>query len=293
MTVVNEAFALNRYRTFKSGPIAKDLASLVVESSNCEPLSLRVNPFYLKIIGDKVVNPDLGEGDVSNYYNLDTKEGRAGLKIREVLLHESDGTISVWISPPGGEENYFEGRIVVGINRGDNMESYGICTKFNPKECLEIARNLGLEIEDPEKLREDVIIIKDELNPWDYLRKKIPLDEVWDSIASGEVYIHKQEVIKYATIVTNILEPFLKYMVGKWEQIVVGAWLEKLMMSFGYKIMGGVCGILNSEILGKVASLSGEIVKFVKNCGQCGIYIGKLIGKGYRCQKCGGEYAGC
>ena len=31
----------------------------------------------------------------------------------------------------------------------------------------------------------------------------------------------------------------------------------------------------------------------VKNCGQCGIYIGKLIGKGYRCQSCGGEYAGC
>ena len=293
MTVVNEAFAIRRYQTSSIGPITMDLASLVVESSEKEPLSRRINPFCLKRIGDNVVCPDLGERDINSHYDLNTKEGRAGLKIREVLLGEPDGTISVWISSPGGEENYSEGRIVVGVNRGDIMESYGICTKFDPREYIEIAKSLGSQIEDPETLREEVIIIKDELDPWNFLRRRIPLDEVWDKIASGEVHIHKQEVMKDAMTVTKILEPFLKYMVGKWEQIVVGAWLEKLMMSFGYKIMGGVCGVLNSEILGKATALSGEMVKFVKNCGQCGIYIGKLIGKGYRCQSCGGEYAGC
>lgn len=287
MTVATEAFALNRYRIHESDSIAKDLASLAIESSG------RVNPFWLKRVGDKVISSDLGEQDVINHYDLNTQEGRAGLKIRETLLSEPDGTISIWISPPGGEADYSEGRIVVGVNRGDSMESYGICTKFDPKECVEIAKSLGSEIEDPETLREEVIVIRDELDPWNYLRQRIPIDEVWDSVASGEVHVHKQEVVNDATTATKILEPFLKYMVGKWEQIVVGAWLEKIMMSFGYKIMGGVCGILNSEILGKAATLSGEIVKFVKNCGQCGIYIGKLIGKGYRCQKCGGEYVGC
>lgn len=51
------------------------------------------------------------------------------------------------------------------------------------------------------------------------------------------------------------------------------------------------CPLFASDILSQHSkTLEG---RFVKNCGQCGAEIKKVIFKGYKCPRCGGTYEGC
>ena len=110
-----EAFDTTKY-SHEDGLI-NDLASLAIESSVDLPLEKRVNPFVLEVANDgRVISSALGPKDVVEYYSntskLDRAEKEAGIKIRDCLLSEPDGTLSIWISPPGGPLEYEEGRIV-------------------------------------------------------------------------------------------------------------------------------------------------------------------------------------
>jgi len=316
------AFDTTRY-SHKTG-FVNDLASFAIESSVDLPLEKRVNPFVLEVTKDgRVINSALGPEDVSKYYSdsseLDRVEKEAGLKIRDCLLSEPDGTLAAWISPPGGPLEHEEGRIVVGLNKESNntkiAESYGICVNFSSQECLEISKSLSnytdskKTINNSEDLRGEVfIIMPPEGKPWEFLREHIPADKIWDSIESGQASLIKQQAVWDAVEVAKTAMQFVSTAQSEQDHILAGALAESLMRSKGWNISSGPCGSLNSELLtnsgaflhshlqigpeGDVTGVKIEMGNFVKRCGECRKEINKVIKAGYKCS-CGGTYEGC
>lgn len=317
-----KAFDTTRY-SHQNGLI-NDLASLAIESSVDLPLEKRVNPFVLEVTNDgRVINPALGSKDVIEYYSdtseLDRIEKGAGIKIRDCLLSEPDGTLSIWISPPGGPLEYEEGRVVVGFNREDSgtrfLESYGICVDFSSQDCLEISKRLSnytrssQTISNSEDLRGKVFIITPpESKPWEFLREHVPMNNVWDSIESGQVLHIKQQAIEDAGEVARTTMGLISVAQSEQDYIQAGAYAETFMRSKGWNIASGACGSLNGDLLastgtflhshfqigseGNVIRAKTEMGKFVKKCGNCGKEINKVIRAGYKCS-CGGIYEGC
>jgi len=311
------AFDVGRYDNIDG--LAEDLASLAIEAS-IKPLKERVNPVRLELVEDgRVIDRVLGQEDVGGYYStetkLDRKEREAGLKIRDCLINDSVGTLSIWISPPKGPLDYKEGRIVVGVNRVEDgtkyIESYGICTEFSSKQCLDISQELSKfskvkhRISDTEDLRDQVFIIEPSIgNPWSFLRKIALMDEVWDSIESGAAEKAKNEVLKDAREVGLEIESQFQKAITIENHIMVGVLAERLMKERGREIVGGACGILNSDLNfafshielssnGEVNGVSVEGGKLVVNCGECGEPINAVISAGYVCPSCGRAYKGC
>lgn len=321
--VERKAFDTARY-SHEEGFIG-DLASLAIEFSVNLPLEKRINPFVLEVATDgRVVNPALGPSDVAEYYSdeteLDRMEKEAGLKMRDCLLCEPEGALSIWISPPGGPLNYEEGRIVVGLNKEENgvrlLESYGICTNHDPQHCLDISNQLNgstntdCAFDSPEDLRNKVfVVIPPDGEPWGFLRKIIPMDNVWDSIESGQAHQVKQKALKDAQEVAHKTRPLLFNAQTEREYIHAGAYAERLMQARGWKMISGACGSLNGDLMnnegmfihshfqlnptGEIVGAKTEIGKFVRRCGKCGKEINKVIKAGYRCPCCGGIYEGC
>lgn len=294
MQTTREAFALRRCDNLSQ--IYACLVSLAIEASTNKPLDRRINTFQLQAINDQVINPELGPRDISTYYNevtlFDKREKEAGLDFKKVVLAYPEGTVIVWISPPGGELDYQEGRIVVGVNKQGKMDVYGICTNFSGQDCLKIGKKLAEPqqdvLQDPEQLRGTTFILENLDNPWDFLKKNIPLEGVWENIVLGEVDKNKKQISMEAKMAIWALEPMLRHMSGLWQEIVFGAWLERFMMKLGHKLNSGECGKTNTELLSPQTSLGGEVKKFIRKCGQCGFAIGKVMTKGDQCPSCHG-----
>ena len=318
-----KAFDLSRY---PKGPhlvsaVANHAAALSLETAIDKPPKERINPFSLVVWKSRVIDDASGEKkDVSEHYSSETAladaENKAGLKIRECLLFEPDGTLSVWISPPGGPLNYEEGRLVFGIIRTikgiKTLESYGICTLFSAEHCLDLARQIPADnqpqLEKPEDLRKEIFIIREHDNPLELLRTIFPLPEVWDSIESGEAKKLKEEARTDALECVLLYEAALRNANTDWERTLVGAQIEREMRERGRQINSGPCGSTNTDSLdsssfvhahtsigpdGKVIGTSSETGNFVKNYGNCGVKINAVIPKGYRCPNCGNTYKGC
>lgn len=317
-----EAFDTTKY-SHEDGLI-NDLASLAIESSVDLPLEKRVNPFVLEVANDgRVISSALGPKDVVEYYSntskLDRAEKEAGIKIRDCLLSEPDGTLSIWISPPGGPLEYEEGRIVVGLNRKSDdtrfLESYGICMDYDSQRCLDISRQLNdhtsprQTIDCPEDLRDKIFVIMPPKNkPWKFLREHVPMNNVWDSIESGQVHQTKRQAMRDAREISRRTMQLISVAQSEQDYIQAGAYAERHMRSQGWNITSGACGSLNGDLLvntktflhshfqigleGNVIGVRTEVGKFVKKCGKCGREINKVIKAGYKCT-CGCMYEGC
>ena len=320
------AFDVSRYRQQEGlnlGALAEDLAGWTKEAG-AGPDEDRVNPFLLQVTGDgRVINPVLGDRDVALGYSdgneLETKEKQVGLEIRESLLSQPLGTVSIWISPSGGISEYDEGRMVVGVIQEKNglrvMESYGISNHFSPEDCLQVARDLNkvsiqsYELSNPEEVRNKVFLVREyQGSVWEFLKKVIPLQKVWESIERGEANRAKGEALEDAWEAARRIENSLGQAVTRLDYLRAGALLEDFMAERGRLVVGGSCGMTNSEAIdlfetglfthvemnadGKVSDGSGETGKFVISCPRCGKPIKKVIQAGYRCS-CGGVYKGC
>lgn len=324
-----KALDLSLYKkssTFNSEGFVNDLAALSLEADLNKPLHERIVPFTLEVLPDgTVVNRAIDLRDVSEHYSEKTKiykrEKEAGLIIRDALLSEPEGTVSVWLNPPGGELQYQEGRLVIGANSMQNgvkiLESYGIPTTFSPEQHLSIALSLARfsersysNIHSPEDLRNCAIVFKIPGNsdPWEFLEKYIPTPKAWKSIRKGEAQKLKARTIKDARNAYNEIAPLVKDAVDDFDYTYAGAKAEKLMAQSGRQITNGSCGFTNSSLLGQYTNylhlhtglnISGQPLsttveggKYVKRCGNCGKEIKKTIIKGYKCA-CGGIYEGC
>jgi hypothetical protein len=327
--IERKAFDLTRYLhdgTFNQKGFANHLADLSIETADNLPVHERITPFTLEVLlGGRVVDRSLDDRDVSGHYDEETefqkKEKVAALKIRESLLTEPEGTVSVWISPPEGELNYKEGRITVGVSKTKagvkQLESYGIPTQLTAEQNLLIAWRLAefsdkdySHINHPEDLRSEVItfIPPDNSSPWELLRELIPMDEVWDAIETGGVKEVKEEAVSTALKVYEEVEYMIRAARTEQDYTDAGAYAERLMGERGRPIKSGPCGLTNSDLInqttpfihthisidiqGKPTTSISERGNFVKNCGKCGKSINRTISAGYQCA-CGGVYEGC
>jgi hypothetical protein len=277
----------------------------------------RVNFFKLQIDGNKVINPELGPEDVSCFYSteneLTARETRAGMAIRQVLLEEPEHTLVIWFSPKNEEYKYKESRITVGYkvvnDKGvKEMQSYGIPTDHSPEELLHIAWMLNEfcneknKLDNPEELRACPLIIHlpEAENPWDFLHEMVPLEEVWESIRSGEAKKIREEVTKVAREVAPQVQMLLQAAHTPLQRIEAIRYGEKLMSERGFSIdyskLTCLVSIATSEFsytsFGPNNTLHKGEKKFVRNCGVCGKKINAEIESGYKCT-CGGMYEGC
>jgi len=218
-----KALDLSHYHPYSSLAIATDLTAAAHETAFNEELDRRIVPFTLVVDGTKVVHPQLGNKDVTQNYSTKTKldraESEAGLKTRDVLLSQPPGTLTVWLSPPGGPLNYSEGRLVIGRvqvkNKTKVLDSYGICLPFNSQGCLEIAQAFNsltsqpFEFSNLEDLRSQIFVINNQENPWPLLRAIVPLPKVWDSIENGEAKALQEQSLKVAQQIAEMISPLL------------------------------------------------------------------------------------
>lgn len=320
-----KAFDTKVYHANKIG-LAPDLSALAIESSQNLRFRDKIFPFVLQTTHDgKVINPALGNKDVLNYYTdstvLDQAESTAGMKIREALLSEPVGSISVWLSPPGGPLNYTEGRMVVGCKHcTDNdqyyLESYGICLPLSQIEFHNIASELAKHSynakDNPvsyENLRSEIFLLQHDGYPWDYLARIAPIESVWKNIRSGKALEVKNKALEDARTVAEYVFPLLEKAVTQNDFIRAGAIAENMMRTKGWQIGSGPCGTINIDLMKNemqnflkieldISDFKGnfqktEIYKFVHKCGNCGQEINKKIKTGFLCSNCGKPYLGC
>ena len=319
-----KAFDTKAYLRSPQG-FAGGLASLALESGSFTP-----NYYELVVTPDgKVVDPNHGSIDVIDQLRWDSQleivESGVSVERRLAILNDPDGTLCVWVSPPGGPGEYNEGRLDVGYIRtlddGTRFhEGYGIRLPFDGQECLLIGSRIGefaqnsWPLESPEDLREKLFRIRTDA-PWELLGDVIPLPQVWDEISSGMAKLEKEKAIRLVEEkIAPVVLPHIRRAVTEFDHLSAGALAERMMMREGYCLQDNGCGDLNTKLLqmnrilfisstvemssdGRVLLTrvqvgSAEGSKYVKNCGKCGKRIEAVITKGYKCE-CGGVYEGC
>ncbi len=290
--------------------IPLDLAALFVEAMDTKALEERIWPYRFELRNNnRVICPEMGDQDVSDYFSLETDQDRqeteAALKIRQALVDEKEATAVVWLSPPN--ENYPEGRITIGKIAWENnvktMECYGLPVNFSKEIFIQISQKISPGNEYSLKnLRSQVYIFSSEvyLDPWQEIKKKLPLGQVWSAIEKKQAELRKEEILRDTRLVADSVSAHL------WSShpIKLGAYLECEMERMGYRInaVKSGCGGLNKDLFslspmrvlnsphGMVSTEKNKGV-YVKECPYCGRKINKIIHPGYTCQ-CGHTYKG-
>lgn len=255
---------------------AHHLASVAIEYGKRSSVE-RVWPYKLVLLEDgRVVDSEGVAKDVSQQYSfndeLDRLESSAGIRMREALISEPIGTASVWISPKGGPRNYEEGRIEVGVNEVHNGQktliSYGLAIDWEPKYCLEkawiLANYSGYDysrISLPEDLRGSVFVINGftPKESWALLRDLLPVDDIWQAIDDGRVEELKNKAIEAANRTTRYTVPLIERATSEYDFIRAGAYMEQQMILEGFSMLGGACGVLNSELLNQNTHIHIEV----------------------------------
>jgi hypothetical protein len=260
-----KAFDLSRYVSdgdLNQKALERDTAALVIESSG------EIHNFFLALLADgRVVNPSVSKTkDVARFYAIDSpqtlKEREAGLKVRQALINKPEGTLLVWISPPGGEFNYEEGRFEIARIRNilgiKVLQSYGIpLQNVSPEYCEklflmleEFSSDPAQNINSPEDLRNKIVTFSspDGSNWLNFLPTVFPeLKPIFTKIKNGETHHLKMKAIKDSKkVVKKSLET--KTYQNR-DLIELGAGIERQMQSLGWNLKGRGCGVLNSDLL--------------------------------------------
>jgi len=307
--LLNVSSFVDEYGFINEDMFAADLGATAKETSLNKPYWQRVHSYFLtKVDTDWIIDARRGDKHIDSFYSevtpFDLREKDIGLELANTLVTYPPGTIAVHISPPGGPLNYPEGRIQVGLNRKEMgisfSEWYGIPTPFDDKHHLDMGYCLG-EVSvgktptDSESLRDHIFIIEcdGEVNPWDLLSERIPLQYVWEKIKSGQIIQETKETHDDAIeAVKETLRDSPKVM-NSWDAIRIGAIAEENMQRHGYQITGSNCGKSNMELLmgnlqfGRVI-ISEGLPMLCCTCPFCDKQVEAPIYDGeIHCPKCG------
>ncbi len=285
------------------------LASLFIEARDTQEIEKRIVPYRFQKIGDKVISPEWGEDDIAEYFcwetERDRQESEAGVKVRQALIEQPEGTAVVWLSPPA--EGYPEGRISIGKivweNNVKEMHCYGIAAKFSKEKFLHLADEFGNDDKvNLEKLRSQVFLLSsnDYEDPWQVLKIKLPLGKIWIEIETKRAELRKEKYQRDAEIVVKSIPDYMWSM----SRIRMGAYLERGMERMGHRIntVKSGCGGLNRDLISSspmrvlnsphgVVSTEKSDGVYVKECPYCHKKINKLIHPGYQCE-CGKVFKG-
>lgn len=255
-------FDTSLYKNSSSRVIAEDLAGLYIEAGD-SALSERINARKLKILGDKVIDPETNKkvpGNLKRFTVLDNIEADSAEAFYKQIIDGYIVTIS--FSPPGGISPYKEGRINVGYRSShDEMEFYGIPTRMSSREMY--ARSIILsefsdlpfsEIKNPEQLRQislPILIPPTEESPWDFLEEVLPLDSnAWEYIRSGKPWVIKEKALNDASLFAPTMFRMIYSARTENDYIIAGAYGEKNMEKMGWKLNSGSCpGKTNSQLM--------------------------------------------
>lgn len=253
--------------------LVTDIGATATETSQNLPYWERVHFFALTSLGpDWIIDATRGDADISTFYSDKTKhdkrEKETGVRLAQTLYNYPEGSIAIHVSPQGGALNYEEGRIQVAFNRRSEgihfAESYGIPSPFDIQghEYLGIRLSEYADVpqpKDPEELRDTVFVLTlpENVNPWEFMKGILPLENVWENIQSGE-YIaetfRRREIAKEAADYAKKTVPTIR---TERDQIAYGAAAESYMNNNGFAISGSNCGASNTELLGMLYNQSG------------------------------------
>ena len=266
-----------------------EIALVYRENGNGKKEAERISPY--KLIFDRNGEPNFA---YSKETNLERAESEGMRSIWE-LAREGKKYI-VLISPPGGDDNYPEGRLIVGkvIATGENVEieCRGMPILENGERLKEMAvelMNRGAvamdEIREVEDLRKEAIGV--EAKDWnDFLEicdNVFGNHEVWQAIKNGDDLVATAETKK--VVVEVMADMFVR---GYGNNPYV---LERMMMGRGYGLRAGNHGGINrvkplfggafNEMYGRVST---EILDpRLQRCEQCGYcYMKKKV----QCPNC-------
>lgn len=246
----------------------EDLAGLVIEAGNSE-LEKRINPRKFKIVKTQVIEENK-DGEQKNVLKglkfeteLNKKESKAAISFYEHLL-SFDNSISISISPSGGDGNYKEGRVNVGFRKQNEIEFYGIPTHLSPDHLMQRSiaiSNLTLNkttVFSPEDLREISIpiILNEDDDPIEFLQEIFPLDSnAWEVIDNKDPWEIKEEALKDAKKPSENGARMINKNTHAYQFINIGAQMEMEMKLKGWELKSSACpGQLNSQIKNSVNS---------------------------------------
>ena len=249
--------------------IAREWASVSLESRKLP------DTYSFAVASGKLINPLTGrpvEESINVSTSLDRLEMIAFEKIQDWVSETSQGVV-FWLSPPHPQRSK-QGKIIISeINHtqaGKQLVNRSILFDTDKNVCLAIANQIDGEFSnDPkyiyslDQVRQRPIFCNQRLCLEQWLPK---IEEIinessqWQMVRTGEDVREVERTISWAKgdIVSDDY-------IGSNE-------LSCPLLSFGRNSLEG---------------------KFVRRCGKCGIEIGRVIFKGYRCGNCRGEYQGC
>lgn len=253
---------------FNQKGLTADVAAAALEVDTTKPPSERTHRVLLAVVnGKNVINwPVNKQRDVKDQYSekteFDRREKEAGIAIREFLINGKVGECFAWISPPGGEYNYDEARLEIGVIRQKMgfkiLESYGIPLSLTPKECINIYSYLDefsaevSNVKEVEDLRSNIVrFTPPGVIHWlNFLSEEFPaLNEVWISIKNGSVSERNRKAKAEAREKIAKVMPKLLRAKTEYDFVYQGALIEQYMISRGYQVQSSACGRSNMELL--------------------------------------------
>jgi len=310
-----KAFNLDPYFgscSFETHPAIVDLAAFAVESNTEVFLEQRIWEFGL-ILNDanNLYSVELqSEVCYGAETELDKQEAIAGLQMKDVLLNEPVGTVTLWISPPGGPANYQEGRLVLGVccfvDGVKTVQSFGIPYAKSADDCFKLGCVLAdysyhqYELLNAESLRFQTFIIHPDFlenrDVFSFLKEKISdLIDTWDFIEAERFVETKMAALRDAQ---RVFEKISKLQF--FDPIVFGALAEQEMYKFGWSMNQSACGLTNNELVDKYYQYSHTNLnqtplvtkeQYVKKCPYCNKEYNKILKPGFKCD-CGQVFLG-
>jgi hypothetical protein len=242
----------------------------------------------------------------------------AGRLFYGYLLTGGVGTLSISISPPGGDPGYLEGRVNAGLRTSEEeIEFYGIPTRLSAQSLyfkallLNEHSNAPILFSDPEELRAVSIpvVVPPGENPWDFLDETIELDSnAWQVIKQGKPWEVKQRASRDTKNIAEVTAEMVLEAESDFDYLQAGATAERQMVAAGWVLDSDGCpGLFNFQILQAMRETSTFFVtdafggirlagrKYVEKCGnpKCKREIKAYISSGYQCPHCRGVYKGC
>ncbi len=285
--------------TWKDKPqaqVIEEIASYSLETKRIP------DPYYFIIGKDKkLISPQTGvfiEDSVEKDSVIGKKEFEAFEKIQRWATENESGIV-IWISPPHSERSSDTKIIISEIAVEDKTKllfNRAVLLDIDTEHCLKIANTIldedtGDVFSGEDLRRQPLFLSADQEVEWTLLLGLHPdATRACYIIQKGDDLREKEMALKAAV---PIYESFLIGEAG-YDDHLVREGVEKARGSGVFGTSSASCppSIDTSFEVFYSHSHQADGLKFVKNCGNCGKGINKLIKKGYQC-KCGGVYKGC
>lgn len=270
-----------------------DLASLHCETSH------KCDSYYYVVGENDFISPNTDLPIRPNIKTDTLVEKKEGAVYEDLFLWAKsyESGVAAWVSPSIPGELPATKVILHEISKRGSQRvvlNRVIMAEAKPDEAVQIANLLipssidpGAILVDPEDTRGRLLIMREGRTVIDLLGQIVDDPQLIEDVKNGRDLADRGQILtaaqKYSDMIQSGASPAEIH-----KAMVRDRFIGNFNISCPPKTsLFSDLVLNNSVILGE-----GEY-KYVKNCGNCGVTIEKLISKGYRCPSCSGEYKGC